>query len=323
MGKRHFILGKGELLTSPIKIKHNYPNKKAYPYTFEESLAQLNSKFVTIANNVDKLPALACPADYAVETITLNPAFIARSYYPSALFEKLNVIPIGSRNISIVPRKWNRKIVPKKTTTSQLFIAGKRKILRNIPHITEQLDPNSIEALDFSKIEDVGLHNPILDSVKEIKQENISMFFEIALQLIPFDSQARIIMNSFWDFSHNLSIECLQDYSFKSGNLLFVPVRGTKLEIMQLSKFSFIRVIRLMPKIRDIPSSTTRVSLPAIKVSLPSVKQPISDTIHVAIMDGGLPQDNPIKPWLYRYLKGDENAKDIIERFLQNSRMPE
>jgi hypothetical protein len=306
---RYYLLGKGELLTETVTVRRPWGGEKAFPYTFVESLKRLIPEFTSASKEVDKLSGKECPMDYAVETFTLHPSFIARSYYPSALFQALEVTPIGSRSIVVCPEKSTRKTGPKERETSQLFVAGKRKILRAIPDIILRFDPDSQEAEDVMKLECIGVYDPVLHSVNELNEDSVQSYFEIALQLPPED--ADIILASFFSYAKELSVDCFQDHSFQSGNLKFMPIMGSKENVLKLAKFTFVRVIRVMPQLRELPMPLVRM-MPPITVSLPPVA-PIPDDIKVAILDGGLPPDNPITPWVSRYFKGDQDANDDTE----------
>ncbi|MFA6662023.1 MAG: S8 family peptidase [Bacilli bacterium] len=304
--KRYYLLGKGELLTETVMMKSSWGGGKAFPYTFEESLERLVPEFKSVSTEVDKLSEKECPMDYAVETFTLHPSFIARSYYPSALFQVLELTPVGSRSVVVCPEKSTRKEGPKETETSQLFVAGKRKILRAIPDIINSFAPDSQEAKDVMKIECIGVHVPVLNSVTKIKEDSVNSYFEIALQLPHENDDA--ILTSFFSYANELSIVCFQDHSFLSGNLKFIPIMGSKTNVLKLAKFTFVRVLRVMPQLREFPVQFVR-TMPPITVSLPPI-EPITDDINVAILDGGLPSDNPITPWVSRYFKGDPDAED-------------
>jgi len=161
MANRSFIIGRGEVLTLEVKSPSRRPSDKAYPYTLDESLAFLKPRLVATAMDLDHLPAEACPSDFAVETITLNPAFIAKSYFPSALFETLGLRSIGSKSVSLTPRKWTRKEAPEQCSTTQIFVAGTRKVFRSLAALSASLSPDSDEAYDIRKIEEVGVHHPL------------------------------------------------------------------------------------------------------------------------------------------------------------------
>jgi len=111
MAKQNFLLGKGERLTSDVIVKSGGAPKDN-PYTFLEARKRLAPMVQSAAHNVDNLPADACPNDEAVVSITLNPEYTAKSYYPFELLRKLGAEVVGSKPKKIIPEKRSRGRAP-------------------------------------------------------------------------------------------------------------------------------------------------------------------------------------------------------------------
>ena len=105
MANKNFIIGKGELLTSGITLKSGHSPVK-FPYTYEEAVMKLGPRFRESSDSLDNLPALACPYDLAVQLFTLNPSFLAKSYYPGNLLRALNLEPTEK---SVTTQLYSRK----------------------------------------------------------------------------------------------------------------------------------------------------------------------------------------------------------------------
>ena len=86
----NFLIGRGELLASPIAGPRRGMDK-ADVYTLAEAKSRLQPQVAEAALQLDKLPASACPSDYAVACVTLNPSYIARSFFPDSLFRENNL----------------------------------------------------------------------------------------------------------------------------------------------------------------------------------------------------------------------------------------
>jgi hypothetical protein len=96
MAKRNFLLGKGERLVENVAgVRGGAP--KSHPYTFAEAKSRIAPMLTRMVHGIDQLPAEACPNDVAVAAVTLNPEYIAKSYFPEKLFESLGLEPVGSR----------------------------------------------------------------------------------------------------------------------------------------------------------------------------------------------------------------------------------
>src|SRR5215213_64520 len=104
MTKRNFLLGKGERLVEDVAgVRGGAP--KSHPYTFTEARDRIAPMLSRVVRGIDQLPDAACPNDQAVASVTLNPEYIAKSYFPERLFEAVGLEPVGSRPRRIKPQK--------------------------------------------------------------------------------------------------------------------------------------------------------------------------------------------------------------------------
>ncbi|MGQ7374705.1 hypothetical protein ACTGW9_11490, partial [Streptococcus suis] len=83
-----------------------------------------------VAQKLDALPAAACPNDQAVATVTLNPEYIAKSYFPGDLLRSVGLTSVGSRLKRITPQKRSGGREPAETVTTELFLMGSRRAFR-------------------------------------------------------------------------------------------------------------------------------------------------------------------------------------------------
>jgi hypothetical protein len=61
---------------------------KSEVYTFAEAKQRLIPQVEQATSDLDDLPTVACPNDYAVASLTLNPSYIARSFFLILYSEK-------------------------------------------------------------------------------------------------------------------------------------------------------------------------------------------------------------------------------------------
>ena len=85
MTKRNFLLGKGERLVEDVAVARGGA-PKSHPYTFSEARDRIAPMLARVVRGIDQLPDEACPNDVAVAAVTLNPEYIAKSYFPEKLF---------------------------------------------------------------------------------------------------------------------------------------------------------------------------------------------------------------------------------------------
>lgn len=307
MGQTNFLIGRGELLTHDIKAPGG-GGKKAEVYTLGEAREHLTPQFDTTATALDALSNLACPHDYGVAKLTLNPGYIAKSYFPIALLRSMGLESIGSRSAVITPRKWSKQGVPAPSLTTELFVAGKRSSFRQMSNWAENLVSETPEALDLAHIEDFSTYS-IEERMRQSDADN-GLFYEIGIHLLS-DEEPTFIQNAFIEYAVSLAIEPFLDLSFQAGNLWFVPVKGDSRCIRELSKFSFLRVVRPVPKLRGIRPVIRSTGI-SVNCDLPD-EEPLSNEPKVAILDGGLPEKHPIAPWVNAYRKLDPAADDDLE----------
>lgn len=304
MSQANFLIGRGELLTHEIKGPKR-PMDKAEVYTLEQAKRRLTPQFVEVATSLDNLPANACPGDWGVARLTLNPSYIARSFFPVAMLSSAGLESVGSRAVKLTPEAWSKKGPPRESTTTELFVAGSRQSFRQLKDWSGQLEEGSTEANDLSHIERFSTFEP-KDRIVSLGKEK-DHFFEVGIHLLPSDNN-QFVQRSFLKYAVAVNVKIHIDLAFGAGSLWFLPVEGKNENIKLLAKFSFVRVIRPMPKLRGMRPVHRSAGL-TVSCSLPT-EQPLSSEPKVAILDGGLPKQHSIAPWLRIYRALDEKAAD-------------
>jgi len=307
MSQTNFLIGRGELLTRDIKGPKRGMDK-AEAYTLERARERLTGLAQTTSATLNELPPKACPHDFGVARLILNPSYIARSFFPSDLLRATGLESIGSRRVRVTPESWTRKITPHECSTTEIFVAGKRSAFRALSNWMTEVEEDSDEATDLTHIEGIfafeseeRIVNPGSESEK---------FYEFGIHLLP-DKDSSFIQESFIDYASGLGLIVHSELSFEVGNLWFVPIEGEQDKALQLAEFVFVRVIRPVPKMRGLLPATKRGG-PSVGCTLPT-QDPLSADPRVAILDAGLPEDHTIGKWLRNYRVLDEKAGDDPE----------
>ncbi|HCL5273756.1 TPA: S8 family peptidase [Salmonella enterica] len=304
MNKNNFLIGRGELLTYDVKGPRRPPMPKEV-YTLREAQERLIPQIEITSKSLDSLPNMACPNDFAIAKFTLNPSFIARSYYPVSFLREAGLSSVGSRTVRIKPEKWKKKAQVTESSTTEIFVAGKRNAFRSLPDLAESFLSGTDEAIDFARFEEI---TPYLSQERIIssKTEN-GGFYEVGIHLLP-DNGRDVVQQSFLKYADSLNVEVHTKLTFVAGGLWFTPVKCSEEQLGKLSEFSFIRVIRPVPQLRGM-RPMQRVSSINIPCVLP-IAEPISSEPKVAILDGGLPAVHPLNKWIKSYRVLDDNAED-------------
>jgi len=300
-----FIIGKGELLTYDIPPPPMVPNK-AYPYGLTEAKVHLVPQIVTAALEMQALAEEACPSDFAVAKISLHPAFIAKSFFPTALLRQAGLTSLGSRTVRVRPRKDLRKKATAESDTTQIFVAGTRKTFARLPSFATQLTENTKEAIQFAEIEEFGC----MTAADRVRTNTATSggAFEVGLHLLP-DQSVDVVRQAFVRFAKSCGFEVSSEFDFPVGRMLFLAARGDISGLEKLAQFSLLRVVRPMPIIRG-SRPFTRGNPLSVGFSVPTA-QPLSSEPRVAILDGGLPAKHVLEPFVTRYEKSDPDAADV------------
>lgn len=307
MSQTNFLIGRGELLTHDIKGPKRKPGK-AEVYTFQQAIQRLTPQFSETASALDTLPPDACPGDFGVARLMMNPSYIARSFFPTAMLRTVGLESVGSRTVKVTPGGWTRKGAPQECTTTELFVAGKRQAFRNLNTWPQQIEPDSDEALDMAHIEKFAAFSS--EQRVTTLGGRKDRFFEVGVHLLP-DEDRLFVQRAFAKYAKDREVKVHSNLGFTAGNLWFVPVEGKHDDIKRLADFVFVRVIRPMPKLRGM-RPVHRTGGISVGCNMPT-EQPLSSEPKVAILDGGLPKDHTIGPWLRSYRKLDEDAADDPE----------
>jgi len=305
-----FLIGRGELLTFQIKAPKRKPGKSEVYSLFEAQeillpeIAAANSAFGHVPND-------AKPEGYVVAKMILHPAYIAKSYFPSALLREAGLQSVGSRTTRVAPRKQkqNKKKAPEVVETTELFIAGPSSKFANLSSMASNLEVGSTLAQEFSRFEHISPFTAsdriVANLAGSDRDEN---YFEVGLHLLPEHDR---IVYLFFRYASKHGFEVFEDLVFSAGGLVFVPVKGNPNRVPELADFALMRVIRPMPKLRGTRPLGRGAPL-GINFSLPD-QQPVSSEPRVAILDGGLPDKHLLRPWITRYDKSDPSAADVSD----------
>lgn len=293
MSKRNFLLGKGERLTEDIVVRSGGAPKAA-PYTFAEARARLVPKLVSAVKAIEALPDDACPQDQAVVALTLNPEYIAKSYFPHDLLKAAGITSVGSRPLRMTPEKRSRDRAPESAITTELFVMGPRDSFR---YLSDQL-PNLIEgtpvAKDLITLEDITAPS-VSAKIKGPLPAKGTRAFEIVLHTDQLLGENYLIAE-FRKYIQKLGIQTSFDRRFYAGGLCFLELDAPAELAANIATFSVVRALREMPRLRMLRPTIRSSGVPAQALQLPTVG-PLDTKTKVAVFDGGLPANHALTQW--------------------------
>ncbi|BCO28538.1 hypothetical protein MIZ03_3444 [Rhodoferax lithotrophicus] len=305
MAQMNFLIGRGELLTQDIMRRKGGEPKK-HSYTLFEARQALAPQAFATSEAFASLPSGACPQDMAVARLTLHPEYIAKSYFPTGFLRANALRSVGSRTVSVTPRKWTRKGDPREVSTTEIFVAGNRDSFQELGNWVLNSPEGESATAEIVRIEKFDSFTP--ESRFRSLGTRSQRFFEVAVHLLG-NEDSSFIQAAFRKFANTFDIKVHERLALQAGSLWFVPVEGTPASMMSLAQFSFVRVLRPMPQLRGI-RPVSRNSPMSVSCQLPT-EMPLSSEPRVAILDGGLPKHHVLSPmWLNSYKISDPAAKD-------------
>ena len=294
MAKRNFLLGNGERLTEDISVPSGGGPKEA-PYTFNEALGRLSAMVSQTALEIDSLPSDACPNNQAVVSLTLNPEYIAKSYFPKALLQDVGFEVVGSRPKKITPEKRSLERKSVETVTTELFARGTRANIRSWGENLPNWDPSQTRSRDLISIETVSVPTP-KEKIKGNLPEAGILPMEIVLHASEIEAQT-YLFRDFEVYLKKLGLKVVFGRRFFAKGLCFLEVDAPAEKADQIAVFSMVRALRQMPELRVLRPAIRSSDIPVSISELPT-EPPASNDIQVAIFDGGIPEEHPLKDWV-------------------------
>lgn len=311
MERTNFLIGYGERLTSGIPAPVGGA-PKAHPYTFGEARTRLSPKIKAAARLIANLPDEVCPGNQSVALVTLHPTYLAKSYYPAELLKAYDLETIGSKAREISPEKWTRKKAPASAITSELFVAGPRGKFAAFANQVDRLRENERGAADLIKIEDIHVQSPE-EKVKPFRSNDKEPLLEIVLHAQPNRKDA-YILDGFQAYVNSLDLKLdLDTRKFFAEGLCFLPLRTPRELVDEIVKFSFLRLAREMPRLRQFrPVARATPGFTPFACKLPK-DAPVDSNIRVAVFDGGITSKSKLDLWVSR--KKTKNIGDAVPEF--------
>jgi hypothetical protein len=293
MTKQNFLLGKGERLVEEVAgVRGGGP--KSHPYTFTEAKARISPMLARVVRGIDHLPDAACPNDRAVATITLNPEYIAKSYFPDKLFEAIGLETVGSRPRRIKPEKRSKGRDPEEAITTELFVMGPRSAFRAWREGLPDWQQDGVVAKELPTIEEVSAPTA-RDKIKGRLPKSGNVVFEVVLHS-DAGAGANGVIPQFKQYLRGIGIDQPLDRRFAAGGLCFVEVEAPAKLADRIATFTPVRALRQMPTLRILRPSFRSSRVPMEEIEFPK-RGPIDPNIRVAIFDGGIPKGHPIIKW--------------------------
>ena len=287
------LLARGERLTHQVTVKSGPPEKEA-PYTFGQAQRRLTPMLATVAQKLDALPAAACPGDKAVATLTLNPEYIAKSYFPADLLRSVGLETIGSRPKRVTPEQRSKGREAVEAVTTEMFLLGTRNAFRRWSKDIPNWSADHDGASQLPQIERVAVPEPV-EKLIHIEEAGKTAVFEVVLHADE-DRGEDFVLPRFQGYLASLGLKAPLQKRFYAGGLCFVELEAPRAKMESVAAFSLVRAIRPMPPLRMLRPTIRTAGISTDVAVLPK-EGPLDTSIRAAIFDGGLPPRHPLTKW--------------------------
>ena len=304
-----FLIGYGERLTEPVPPPVGGGGAPP-PYELRQARGRLAPQFVQASDIALRLPAEACPADRVVSVMTLHPSFVAKSHFPARLLRAAGFESVGSRPRHIMPelnmhqtsdpdgnRLYRARPGTESRPTTELFLESTRADLRSwARHLRDESEKLARDEEGIVVVEQYRM-----PSAGERSRVPATLPDEISLEVVLHAAGRThygFVLEAFEAFARTLGVDVDLDRRLAVGGLCFVPTQAPSSQLARLAQFSFLRVVRPMPRLRILePIDTIPRAINGVEASLPE-GPPIDPDLRVAVFDGGIRRHSSLGKWV-------------------------
>ncbi|OII18434.1 S8 family peptidase [Curtobacterium sp. MCBA15_013] len=304
MAQTNYLIGYAERLVEPIGAPQG-GGDKLEPYTIEQARERLAPQLSTTIVSFTEDAAFT-PNGVHVARFALHPTYIAKSYHPAGMLRAAGLEVIGSKSRKIrVDRHTGSNPTDETYTTSELYVAGTAGAFESL---RDALIADADLATELAPIRRFEQIAPFAaeEKVKAGLPDSTDSQFELVLHR-PSETLAPDNRAQFLATAEQVGVQLYPEHGFDVGTLWFVPARGDQAALRTLAQYTTLRTVRPMPRLTIEPVLRS-VSLP--QMQLPPAPER-DDAIRVAILDGGLPDQHPLGPWVESYRRMNPAAADL------------
>lgn len=199
---------------------------------------------------------------------------------------------VGSRERKIAPRvRIGRQKDMGDVIAPELFVAGTRTAIARFAESPLGFLDTAAAQYDFRKIEEVRVLGT--DRIRLPDGAMGRLPLEVVLHAAATNDAGKGVLTAFERWLDQFDIHEGLRYRQQVGGLTFLGIRADVDVIEELALFTFLRVIRKMPKLALRDASLRKLSLGS-SIAVPrDLPLPASQSVSVAVFDGGLPEDHP------------------------------
>ncbi|MEN2506883.1 S8 family peptidase [Stutzerimonas stutzeri] len=290
--KERFLFGRGEKLADHVPYRGGF-SKSTSPYTLHEQIGRVEPMLSNILDELDRTPTEELAKGNTVAALTLHPQYVSRSGFPVSLLREYSLRLVGSKPKKNKPETGRGSDKEEGIASTVLYVAGDKNSFKAFKSSLPTIEDGSPIAEDLVKIEKLETFSAQDRLLGEFDTDEntleVIVHFDSAVDLEWEDDLLRYATKK------NVSLNMARSY--QTRGLLFLSAKGNKAAVDELAKFSFIRAIRRMPKLRTISKPHLLRSAGTTRLTIPTDKA-LDESFKIAVFDGGLPTDHPFGTWV-------------------------
>ncbi|HIF9214626.1 TPA: S8 family peptidase [Photobacterium damselae] len=295
---KNIIIGYGETLTKSVKIKNGSGPKK-HPYSLQEARKRMEKNLSQVMIEIDGKPDQECANNEVVVKFIQHPTYLAKTYYPKGLFRKFGMRDVGSCSMKIKPEKWAVKDHPEEGMTCCIYVSGKKEQYHDL---LKALRNNKLEEATLKRIQTIEQIECFegKDKIKGLIPSSGKSKLEVGLHASVFESS---IIEEFFRYLTDIGGNASRTKIKTVGGLTFLPVEINNGDEEKLAKFSHLRVLRSIPRLRFNNPEATRTIIEH-NFKLPRYEE-LNHDFKVCIFDGGLGEQHLLNDWVNETIPKD------------------
>ncbi|MFA4081356.1 S8 family peptidase [Mycobacteroides salmoniphilum] len=257
-----------------------------------------------MAQKAHALPDQLRAPDRLYVEAKLLPNYIAASYFPTDLLNRIGAIPVGSRADIGVYR-----------TATKATEEGTRRIVftineQGIDNLVALIESGSGTRAKLKAFQDIRMFDEIaLPTEAAVLQApppgsgTADITWEAVIHPATISSTgaaapaSESTLERWFELIEAEHGEVYRDFITDVGGLTFVPLRASRDAAAHLSQFNPLRALRPMPVIRPRPPQFGLRQL--LQTAPPSTSTPVAGSVRVAVFDGGVDTTDSTTPSLF------------------------
>ena len=289
------LLVNGEALSLDVRTPPSGGGEKFNPRTVQEAQELLTPQVTAVSQAVEGMPQYLRAKDHVYVEARLLANYLAASYFPAELFNRIGAVPVGSR--ADMGSYVTKAKGPEAKQTRRLIVAVSDdgvSELRGLIVEGGRYGVNDKALAQIQRLDEIALPRrrdvlqaPTLDQEVPASGQRV---WEAVLHPVTFRLGEPVLLDDdtlerWFALIAEEGGEVHRNYIRRVGGLTFTPVSLDSGSLESVARFNPLRVLRPMPAIRPRPRFGTRS---VQRLAAPTTNQPVLSTVSVAVFDGGV-----------------------------------